>query len=369
VSEPASRHERQERLTWLGREGQERLRASHAVVVGCGALGSTEAELLVRAGVGTLTLVDRDIVEWSNLQRQSLFCERDARDAVPKAEAARRRLREIDSQVRIHACVEHLDAGNVEALARGAHAIVDGLDNMPARYLLNDLAVRDGVPFIHAAAVGMEGRSLAVLRERPCLRCVHPNPPAPGALPTCDTAGVFGPIVTMTAAFAAAQALRVLAGREDLAARGLWSADLGSGRFISIGAGSTPDPSCRCCGQRAFEWLEGRDQDEAVVLCGRGAVQITPRAARRGHGAGASMSGTLAREAAPALDLRLIAQKLESHGRFTIRERMLRGPLATLRSPSGDALELTLFDDGRAILAGSTDVDFARSVYDRLVGL
>lgn len=345
---PESRFDRQRLLDWIGEEGQERLRASHALVAGCGALGSFEAELLVRAGVGTLTLVDRDVVEWSNLQRQSLFSEADARAAIPKAEAAKRRLREIDSSVRIHACVEHAEASNIAELVQGCAVIVDGLDNMPSRYLLNDLAVRDGVPFIHAAAVGMEGRSLAVLPGRPCLRCVHPQPPEPGVLPTCDTAGVFGPIVAMTGAFAAGQAIRVLAGRADLVTRGLWSADLASGRFVTIGAEAAPDPSCSCCGHRRFEWLDGRDSAPTAVLCGRGAVQIAPRGAR--------------------LDLEAMVHRLSPHGAFEVRERVLRGRLRSMRTPDGREIELTLFGDGRAIVAGTVDPAFAQSVYDRFIG-
>jgi len=385
VSEDARRHDRQERLDWIGAEGQERLRASHALVVGCGALGSTEAELLVRAGVGTLTLVDRDVVEWSNLQRQSLFGERDARDGAPKAEAAKRRLREIDSTAKLHACVEHLDAGNVASLARGAgrnvDVIVDGLDNAATRYLLNDFAVREGIPFVHAAAVGMEGRSLTVRprtkssapeatgtmgapesRATPCLRCFFPDAPAPGALPTCDTIGVFGPLVSMTAAFAASQALRLLAGRGDLVASGLWTIDLAHHRTTTIGADMRPDPSCPCCGARRFEWLDATSED-AAVLCGRGAVQIVPP-----RGAAAPKRGASDAAAAPRFDLERAARRLATHGEFVERDGMLHGTLTGLLSPDGRAVEVTLFGDGRAIIGGSSDPDFARSVYARFVG-
>jgi len=338
----------------MGDEGQERLRASHAVVVGCGALGSVQAELLVRAGVGTITLVDRDVVEWSNLQRQTLYDERDAERAVPKAEAAKRRLREIDSSARIHACVEHVDAANVTELARGAHAIIDGLDNAATRYLLNDVAVRERVPFIHAAAVGMEGRSLAVLEGRPCLRCIFPFAPEPGALGTCDTVGVFAPVVNMAGAFAAAQALRVLAGRGDLVARGLWSVDLGVNRFATIGALSEPTRDCPCCHHRRFEWLEGAP-DGATTLCGRNAVQIAP--VDRGS-----------RRAGAGVDLPAVRRRLDAHGSFVEEDGRLRGRFTTVKAPDGNSVELLLFADGRAIIAGSIDATFARSVYDRFVG-
>lgn len=342
-------------LHWIGDEGQSRLRAAHAVIVGCGALGSVEAELLARAGVGTITLVDRDVVEWSNLQRQTLYSERDAEAGVPKAEAAKRRLREIDSSIRLHACVEHLDAENARDLVRGATVIVDGLDNAPTRYLLNDLAVCDGIPFVHAAAVGMEGRTLAVLPGRPCLRCFFPTAPAPGALGTCDTVGVFGPLVTMIGAAAAMEALRIAAGRMDLVPRGLRAMDLDAGRSIVIGALSEPDPACPCCAGRRFEWLSATGSD-AAVLCGRGAVQISP-AGRRSS-------------SVPAIvDLGLLAQRLASHGAFKERDGALRGTLNGMRSPEGNPIEVTLFADGRAIIGGSTDPDFARSVYERFIGL
>lgn len=353
---PETRFDRQRLLPWLGELGQRRLRESRALVVGCGALGSAQAELLVRAGVGELTIVDRDLVEWSNLQRQSLFSERDARDAAPKAEAAKRRLREINSTVRIHACVEHLGADNAEELARGASVIVDGLDNMPTRYLLNDLAVRSGTSFMHAAVVGMEGRMLAVLPGRPCLSCIHPDAPAPGALPTCDSVGVFGPAVAMVAGMAAAQAIRVLAGRADLVSGGLWSVDLDLGRTITIGADAAPSVDCRCCARRVFDWLEGATTDEATVLCGRNAVQIVPRAAR---GAGTQ---------ALRMDLAAMHARLAPHGHFEEREGILRGALHAARAPDGATIELTVFNDGRAIVGGTVDLMVAQSIYDRFVG-
>jgi len=357
VNGSESRFDRQRLLPWIGEQGQRRLRESHALVVGCGALGSAQAELLVRAGVGTLTIVDRDLVEWSNLQRQSLFDERDARAGAPKAEAAKRRLREIDSSVRIHACVEHLGPENAAELARGAGVIVDGLDNMPSRYLLNDLAVRDGVPFVHAAVVAMEGRSLAVLPGRPCLRCVHPEAPAPGALPTCDTVGVFGGAVAIVAGFAATQAIRVLAGRGDLASRGLWSLDLDAARAITIGADAAPSPECVCCAKRRFEWLDGDQMEQATVLCGRRAVQIVPRSAAGGSRRGA------------AVDFAALRSRLASHGRFEERDGILRGEVDMAVADTGAALELALFPDGRAIVSGTVDAALARSVYDRIVGL
>lgn len=367
VDASKSRHDRQRLLPWIGDEGQARLRQSHALVVGCGALGSIEAELLLRAGVGMLTLVDRDVVEWSNLQRQSLYGERDAESGAPKAEAAKRRLREIDSSVRVHACVEHVDADNIAELARGVDVIIDGLDNAPTRYLLNDFAVRQGVPFIHAAAVAMEGRSLAVLAGRPCLRCLFPAAPAPGALGTCDTVGVLGPLVNVVGAFAAAQAMRVLVGCRELVTPGLWAFDFTQGRSTILGAAMEPDPSCPCCAKRRFEWLDS-PCDDAAVLCGRGAVQIVPRRRDEGQTTRHATEAHI-RRSGTAIDLASVSRRLATHGIFVERDGALHGTLADLRSPDGRSVEVTLFADGRAIIGGSSDPDFARGIYDRYIGL
>ena len=340
-------HQRQMLLDWLGAEGQRRLRDAHALVVGCGALGGVIIEWLARAGVGQLTLVDRDVVEPSNLHRQVLFTERDAREGVPKAEAAARRVREIASGVRVHACVEHLGPGNAAELARGAGVIVDGLDNIETRLVLNDLAVRDGTPYIYAAAVAMQGRSMAIMPDGACLRCVFPEQAQPGALETCDTAGVLGPVVGLTASFAALQALRVLAGRADLLDRGLWSADLVVNRFASL---CVPrDAACPCCGARQFSFLQAVGE-RAANLCGRGAVQVLPP------------GGVRATISLPAL-----AERLRAHGVFEMRGDRLQGELMT-RNADGEAYELTVFADGRAIVGRCTDRDAARSVYDRFIG-
>ena len=336
----------------MGPEGQRRLGRSHALVVGCGALGSTAAELLVRAGVGTLTLVDRDVVEWSNLQRQSLYAERDARERTPKAEAARRRLREINAEVTVHACVEHLDAESAPSFLRGVDVIVDGLDNAGTRYLLNDLSVKHGVPWIYAAAVGMEGRGLAVMPGGACLRCVFPQPPGPGVLQTCDTAGVFGPVVVMAGALAASQALKVAAGRADLVDRGLWALDLMSNRWQRISP-PAPDPQCPCCGAHRFEWLDAAEESLVTPLCGRSAVQVRPE--RRGDG------GT-------ELDLDALAGRLAAHGSFERVEGRLQGTLRSACNESGEPLFLTVFPDGRAIVGRCVDPLLARAVYDRFIG-
>ncbi|MCE9618300.1 MAG: ThiF family adenylyltransferase [Planctomycetes bacterium] len=359
----AQRHLRQIALPWCGPQGQARLKSSHALVVGCGALGSASIEWLARAGVGRLTLVDRDVVEWSNLQRQQLFSERDARSGAPKAEAASRRVKEIDSGIRVDACVEHLDAHNAAELARGADVIVDGLDNVATRFILNDLSVRDGIPYIYAAAVAMEGLSLAVVprdlgaagdenfaARGACLRCVYPDLPAPGELPTCDRAGVLGPLVGMVGSFAASQALFILAGRPDLLERKLWSVDLADHRRASIAV--SIDGQCECCGKRKFPFLEPADDNPRVAhLCGRGAIQVLP--SRRGRG---------------AMDLAVLQSQLKIHGQFAMQGGRLQGQLKDLPGTGGEPVELTVFADGRAIVGQCSDEVVAQSIYDRFIG-
>jgi molybdopterin/thiamine biosynthesis adenylyltransferase len=375
------RHQRQITLPWCGEEGQSRIRGAHVLVVGCGALGCASIEWLARAGVGQLTLVDRDVVEWSNLQRQQLFSERDAQAGSPKAEAAARRVKEIDSTSRVPACVEHLNAENAADLARGVNVIVDGLDNIETRFVLNDLSVRDGIPYVYAAAVAMEGRCMVVLPrdvdvdERiskdvvntgeskathfaargACLRCVFPEMPAPGVLPTCDFAGVLGPLVGMVGAYAASQTLFLLAGRADLLERKLWSVDLSAHRHATIAV--SIDEHCACCGTQKFSFLEPVNEASRVAhLCGRGAMQVLPTRRAKVDGAPVDM------------DLSALQKQLLDHGQFTMRGGSLHGQLRNIPGLGGEPVELTIFADGRAIVGRCSDETIARSIYDRFIG-
>ena len=390
------RHLRQITLPWCGEEGQSRIRGAHVLVVGCGALGCASIEWLTRAGVGQLTLVDRDVVEWSNLQRQQLFSERDAQAGSPKAEAAARRVKEIDSTIRVHACVEHLNAENAADLARGVNVIVDGLDNIETRFVLNDVSVRDGIPYVYAAAVAMEGRCMVVLprdiavdaqlsqvdisnvvdvgarisqagkasatsssshlaARGPCLRCVYPEMPAPGVLPTCDLAGVMGPVVGMVGAFAASQALLLLAGRADLLERKLWSVDLAAHRHATIAV--SVDAHCACCGKKEFSFLEPVNEASRVAhLCGRGAIQVLPTRRVKVEGAIVDM------------DLPALQKQLVDHGQFAMRGGSLHGQLRNVPGLGGEPVELTIFADGRAIVGRCSDETIARSIYDRFIG-
>jgi molybdopterin/thiamine biosynthesis adenylyltransferase len=361
-----SRYHRQTLLEGIGEDGQQRLASSHALLVGCGALGCTIADQLVRAGVGTLTIVDRDVVELTNLQRQSLFTERDAREALPKAEAAAARLKSVNSQVRVRAVVDDLTHRNAEAIlaspgGTSPSVLLDGTDNFATRYLLNDLAVRHGIPFVYGGAVATRGMSMTILPSppgsdpTPCLRCIFPDLPVPGTAQTCDTAGILGPVAAIVASCQAADAIKVLLGRADLCSRTLLEFDLWSNARRRIDLTNARDPECPCCGERRFEFLEGRLAQDAAVICtrtGGGSVQVAPSRESR---------------AAP-LDLPALARRLAPHGEFTVNTFLLRGTFAHERSDSAHPLELTVFRDGRAIVRGTTEPGFARAVYARYIG-
>ncbi len=357
-------------LPYFGEVGQSRLAASHALIVGCGALGCAIADLLTRAGVGTLTIVDRDIIELTNLQRQVLFDERDVRNGTPKAEAAKARLGHINADVVVHAHVDDFNHQNAERLARGADVILDGLDNFETRYLLNDLAVSKGLPYVYGGAVGVSGVSMCVLPNSatrqaeaaskvrwtpeqctPCLRCVFPEAPPPGASPTCDTAGVLGPLIQMIASHQAAQALKLLIGNIAAVDRSLLSIDAWSNDTRRFDIGAARNPRCICCGLGEFEFLRGDGGQLAAALCGRDAVQISP-----GH-------------ASTVIDLAAMTVTLAPHGTFTHNRFLLRGEFASERGDADAPIELTLFPNGRAIIKGVSGPEQARSIYARYVGM
>lgn len=367
------RYHRQTILTGFGPQAQERLRNAHALVVGCGALGCAAIDLLARAGVGALTLVDRDVVELTNLQRQTLYTQTDADQGTPKAEAAKRRVAQVNPQVRVHACVEHLDADNAADFVRDCTVIVDGLDNYHTRYVLNDAAVRMERPYVYAGAVGMRGMSMPVLagvaqahglraEDAPCLRCLFPELPPPGG-ETCDTAGVFGPLVAVVGAYAAAQAIKIMAELHAWVDGALWQIDMRANRVHTMPLAGARNPACPCCGARRFEFLEADAGPGAVVLCGRNAVQVRPLAHLTAGGGGGSSAAR-----ARGVDLAVLQERLRAHGEFTRQGGMLMGRLNQVRTPEGAAIELTIFEDGRAIVRGSTDTSLAQSVYDRFVG-
>lgn len=340
---PTDRYARQMLLAWIGEKGQQRLAASRVAIVGCGALGGTSAEQLARAGVGHLTIIDRDIVELSNLQRQVLFDEEDARGNLPKAVAAQRRLTRINSSIEIRGVVADLNAENAEEVLE-ADLILDGTDNAETRYLINDLAVKRGTPWIYAGCVGSEGRVMAVTPGKSaCLRCLFPLAPSPGDVETCDTAGVLGPAASVAASIQAGLALRIIVGDEVEA--GILAFDLQSGRFNRIAEKLAKREDCPSCGRREFEFLDAKSVSKAVSMCGRNAVQIRPA------------SGS----AFPALSE--VKKRLEAVGRVDLNPFLLK---CALKDPQG--VSLTVFSDGRLMVHGVSEPKRARSIVARCLG-
>lgn len=330
-------------LPAIGRAGQERLAAAHVLIAGCGALGSASANLLARAGVGRLTIVDRDYVELHNLQRQSLFDEQDVEAHVPKAAAAADKLGRVNSAIEVRSVVEDINSATIERLLGGVDLVVDGLDNFETRYLINDAAVKLGVPWVYGGVIGTYGLTMTI---RPgstaCLRCVFPEPPAAGSAPTCDTAGVLGPAVDVIAAMQAAEAIKLIVGDTAALNPGLFSIDVWNLAFERV---PLPGPmvGCPTCGAGRFEFLEQRDSNRTSVLCGHDAVQmrVTPPA---------------------QLDLAEIGTRLAPLG-----ETLSNAFLVRFR-PFESEHELTIFPDGRAIIKGTDDPTEAKVLYARYVG-
>ena len=332
------RYSRQVLFGGIGAAGQRKLGAAHVAVVGCGATGSAIASLLARAGVGSLRIIDRDYVEPSNLQRQSLFDEADAAECLPKAIAAARKIGAFNSQISVEPQVADLTPANVETLLAGTTLILDGTDNFETRYLLNDFAVSRSLPWIYTAAVGSYGVTLNVLPGKTaCLACVFPDAPR-GAVETCETAGILNSAVNLAASIAATEALKLLVGAEDRIRRTLLSFDVWTNERAEIGA-AQPRPGCRTCGQRDFLHLAGEGRAH-ITLCGRNAVQIHER-----H---------------RPLDFAEMTERLKPHGTVRHNDFVLK----FFHEP----YEMTLFPDGRAIIKGTTDTGLARSLYARYVG-
>ena len=365
MSDDLSRYHRQALLPGFGEQGQRRLHRSTAFILGCGALGSMAAELLARAGVGHLVIVDRDFVEITNLQRQVLFDEQDVEDAIPKAQAARRRLAQINSTVRVTAIVDDLNHRNIAQYTSGADVLVDGLDNFETRYLANDFAVRHGIPYIYGGAVGTVGAAFAILphtadrdapwetaaagtRATPCLRCLFEEAPPPGTTPTCDTVGVLASAVTTVASFQVAETLKVLSGNFDRVCPTLLNVDLWTNTVLQLKVASAFERSdCPCCKHGRFDYLEGRRGSGATTLCGRDAVQLTHK------------------QSAEVLDLDRVAARLRRHGDVVASRYMLRAGI----TDGGNDFTLSLFPDGRAIVHGTAEPNVARSIYAKYVGI
>jgi len=338
------KYSRQVLFAGIGEKGQERLLASSAVLVGCGALGTVTANLLVRAGLGRLRVIDRDFVEPSNLQRQTLFEEADARESLPKAVAAERRLRGINSDVKVEGVVADMTPANARELLEGHALILDGTDNFETRLLVNDAAIALVLPFIYAAAVGSYGVTMAIRPgETPCLACLlegdENSSAALGAEATCDTAGVLNAAVGVVASVQVTEALKILAGRPEALHGRLISCDAWTGRFQTIRA--PRNPNCRACARHEFIYLEGEAQPH-ITMCGRDSVQIHERSRK--------------------FDLADLGARLVSASASDVRNNQF---LLRFRVPP---YEMTVFADGRAIVKGTTDPAVARSLYARYLG-
>ena len=335
------RYSRQRLFPAIGAEGQQKLATSHVVLVGCGATGAAAAGLLARAGIGTLTIIDRDFVEPSNLQRQMLFTEADAAEALPKAEAARRRIAEINADVTVHAHIADFTPANAATLATGADIILDATDNFETRYLINDLAVQTGTPWIYAAAIGSYAATMNVLPigdfRTACLACIFPEPPG-GTVETCDTAGILNTAVNFTASLQVTETLKLLTNQPAAMRRTLVSYDLWTGERSEVNAGK-PHATCDVCGRHNFRHLAGEGRPH-ITLCGRNSVQI--------------------HEHHRPVDLALLSERLKPLGDVRFNSMMLRFQY--------DAYTLSVFADGRTVIQGTDEVPRARALYARFIG-
>lgn len=337
-----SRYARQMRFAPLGVEGQRRLLGSRALVVGCGALGSVIINTLARAGVGNLRIVDRDFLELNNLQRQVLYDEDDVAAGLPKAIAAKNRLARINSEIEIEAHVADVDPTNIERLLAGVDCLVDGTDNFETRFLLNDAAVKLGIPWVYGGCLGAEGQSLTILPGKtPCLRCLIAEPPPPGSSPTCDSAGILGTIIGVIASFEANEAIKILSGHAEAVSRTWTIFDLWDSSVRQIKLENARAADCRCCAGREFPWLGGERGSHTAVLCGRNAVQL-------------SFPGRA------AVNLDDVEAKLAAVGQVSRNKYLVRGQIG--------AYNVTVFSDGRAVIGGTEEIAEARSVYAKYVG-
>jgi molybdopterin-synthase adenylyltransferase len=336
------RYVRQMRYPPFGEEGQKKLAESRVLICGCGALGSVLADTLVRAGVGHVRIVDRDFLETSNLQRQVLFDEDDVARQLPKAIAAADKLRRINSGVEVEPIVADVDHTNLAELADGADMIVDGTDNFQTRFLLNDFSVKHGVPWVYGGCLGAEGQTMTILPgETACLRCLMQDCPPPGTTPTCDTAGILAPIVSVIASIEAMEAIKILSGNRDAVSRGLAVLDMWGNHLRHVDLGALREQvDCPTCRHGEFPWLDGKEGSHTAVLCGRNSVQLT--------------------HVGQAINLTDLAQRLEGVGELNRNPFLLR-----LRV---DDYEITVFPDGRAIIGGTDDIPTAKTVYAKYVG-
>lgn len=335
------RYSRQILFQPIGKNGQEKFINSKVLVVGCGALGCSHAETLARAGIGKLKLVDRDFVEFSNLQRQTLYTEKDAAERLPKAVAAKNRLAQVNSGIEIEAIVADVNHSNIENLIENCDLVIDGTDNFQIRYLINDACVKANKTWIYGAAVSSYGATMTIIPyQTACLRCVFEEMPNAGSAPTCDTAGVIAPIISSISAIQTTEALKILSGNDKNLHKSLIQIDLWQNEWRKIKLGA-PNPDCETCSKGNYEFLNAENIEFSAALCGRNAVQILPPKPTE-------------------IDLATFAEKLKSLGEIKYNEYLVRLNV--------EGYELTIFRDARAIIRGTDEASVARSIYARYVG-
>ena len=335
------RYSRQIIFPGIGRTGQAKLGKSTVVIIGCGALGTVAAACLARAGIGRLRIVDRDFIEYHNLQRQILFDEDDVRNQIPKAIAAERHLRRVNSSIEIEGIVADVNYRSIERLIAGADVILDGVDNLETRYLINDASLKHRIPWVYGAAVSSDGMTMNIIPGKtPCIRCLFPIMPASGRVPTCDTAGVLSSAPFVIGALQSVEATKILVGAENVN-RGLITIDVWTGAFQRLQIDDSPSPDCPAC-QGKYEFLEARFGARTTSLCGQNAVQVV-------------LPGDT------ELSFEELARRFREIGQVSYNEFMLRFAV--------DGYETVLFPDGRAIVKGTNDESVAKGLYAKYVGM
>lgn len=336
-----SRYARQILFSDIGEVGQERLSSACVVILGCGALGSIQAEILARAGVGKLKIIDRDVLEESNLQRQALYDEQQVEERLPKVIAALQRLRKINSSIEIEGEIADITSQNIESFIDGADLVLDATDNFETRFVLNDACLKHNIPWIYGACVSSYGLSMNILPQRtPCLRCVFEEMPPPGSLQTCDTAGVIAPIVNVIASIQCTEALKILVGADEDLRPGMLNVDLWDGRFIPVEM-KEPRSDCPACQHQQWDYLSGKHSQNTTVLCGRNTVQLMPSQRQ-------------------SVDLKELAERLKGQGRVTHNPFLVRFEI--------ESSIITVFPDGRALIEGTKKASEARSIYAKWIG-
>jgi molybdopterin/thiamine biosynthesis adenylyltransferase len=339
-----SRYSRQILFAPIGEEGQRRLLNSRVAIVGMGALGTVLANHMVRAGVGFVRILDRDFVETSNLQRQMLYHEHHAKEGLPKAIAAAKTLRHINSAVTVEPIVTDLTWANAEEHLSDVDLVLDGTDNFQVRFLINDVCVKHSIPWVYGGGVSAHGMTLPILPgETPCLRCLFDSAPAPGITQTCDTAGVIGPIIHIIASLQAVEALKILVGAQDKVRRTMLNLSIWDYQHSSVDISRAKRPNCPCCGQRKFEYLEERSGNEAISLCGRNSIQISPPEPWN-------------------VDLAALAARLSQSGKVETNKFLVRFSV-------NEDIRLVIFQDGRVLVQGTDDLSTARSLYAKYIGM